>query len=255
MRGRRRSAQKGFLAASGSALALALLAAGSATADLAHLRNGRVLAVSGYRVEGEKIVLQIEGGGEIALPREQVLEIRRAPPSETRPAGGDPSAAPPVERPTGPEEPPERTGRTDSPWDEATIDRPTAAVYDAGGLRELASRVAQRHGVDEALVQAVIAVESRYDPFAVSPRGARGLMQLMPKTAARFAVRDVFDPAENLEGGVRYLKELLERYSGQTRLALAAYNAGEEAVERFSGIPPYRETVQYVSRVLREARR
>ena len=108
-----------------------------------------------------------------------------------------------------------------------------------------------RHRVDEALVLAVIEVESRYDAFAVSPRGAMGLMQLMPQTAARFAVGNAFNPVENVDGGVRYLKELLERYSGQVRLALAAYNAGEQAVDRFGGIPPFRETEQYVVRVTR----
>jgi soluble lytic murein transglycosylase-like protein len=119
----------------------------------------------------------------------------------------------------------------------------------------MAARIARRHGVAENLVQAVIEVESRYDPFAVSPRGAMGLMQLMPKTASRLAVTDVFDPVQNVDGGVRYLKELLERYSGQVRLALAAYNAGEDAVERYSGIPPYRETIDYVRRVQRAAGR
>ncbi|MBI1951108.1 MAG: lytic transglycosylase domain-containing protein [Acidobacteria bacterium] len=115
----------------------------------------------------------------------------------------------------------------------------------------MASRIARRHRVDEALVLAVIEVESRYDAFAVSPRGAMGLMQLMPQTAARFAVANAFNPVENVDGGVRYLKELLERYSGQVRLALAAYNAGEQAVDRFGGIPPFRETEQYVVRVTR----
>ena len=115
----------------------------------------------------------------------------------------------------------------------------------------MAGRIARRHRIDEALVRAVIEVESRYDAFAVSPRGAMGLMQLMPKTAQRFSVRNAFDPIENIDGGVRYLGELLERYGGRLHLALAAYNAGEEAVDRFGGVPPYRETEHYVGKVLR----
>jgi len=124
-------------------------------------------------------------------------------------------------------------------------------VFDRGALRGLAARIARKHAVDETLIQAVIEVESRYDAFAVSPRGAMGLMQLMPRTAARFDVRNTFDPIQNVDGGVRYLKELLARYGGEVRLALAAYNAGEDAVDRFGGIPPYPETRQYVVRVLR----
>jgi soluble lytic murein transglycosylase-like protein len=132
---------------------------------------------------------------------------------------------------------------------------PVGGVFDRGALESMAATIARRHGVDATLVDAVITIESRYDPFAVSPRGAMGLMQLMPQTAARFQVANAFDPEQNVDGGVRYLKELLERYSGQVRLALAAYNAGEEAVERHSGIPPYRETVDYVQKVQRLARR
>ena len=127
-------------------------------------------------------------------------------------------------------------------------------MFDPVELRKLAGRVARHHGLSESLVQAVVQVESRYDAFAVSPRGAMGLMQLMPQTAKRFQVDDVFDPVANLDGGVRYLKELLERYRGETQLALAAYNAGEKAVDRYGGIPPYRETMQYVDRVLRAVR-
>ena len=226
-------------------LALALLAATAsvrpAGADTALLRNGRVLTVSGFRMEGERIVLSMEGGGEIALPPGSVVEIRRAPAGATVPPPGRAAGAP--EGPAAPEGPvsPGETRLTSLPA--APLDRPA--------LRDLAARVARRHQVDTALVLAVIEVESQYNPGAVSPRGAVGLMQLMPQTATRFAVRDPLDPAENLDGGVRYLKELLARYDGQVRLALAAYNAGEEAVERFSGIPPYRETVNYVERVRR----
>lgn len=109
---------------------------------------------------------------------------------------------------------------------------------------------AERHQVDVALVKAVIRAESDFVPDAVSPKGALGLMQLMPSTARRHGVIRVFDPRENVDGGVRHLRYLLDRFSGNLRLALAAYNAGEAAVERHGGIPPYPETWEYVARVL-----
>jgi len=107
---------------------------------------------------------------------------------------------------------------------------------------------AARHGVPEGLVSAVIRVESGFNPRAVSPKGARGLMQLMPGTASLLGVRDAFDPRQNIEGGVRHLRGLLERY--ELPIALAAYNAGEQAVTNYRGIPPYPETKNYVSRIL-----
>jgi Transglycosylase SLT domain len=119
-----------------------------------------------------------------------------------------------------------------------------------GGHRELIREVAERHGVGADLVEAVIRVESGGNPGAVSPKGARGLMQLMPATAAVLGVRNAFDPRENIEGGVRHLRYLMERYQGNLPFALAAYNAGEGAVSQHSGIPPYPETQQYVRKVL-----
>jgi Transglycosylase SLT domain len=110
--------------------------------------------------------------------------------------------------------------------------------------------IALRHGVDPALVEAVIRAESAFNPTAVSRTGARGLMQLMPKTAVALGVRDSFNPRENIEGGVRHLRYLLDRYPGNVPLAVAAYNAGEAAVDAHRGIPPYPETRQYVQRVL-----
>ncbi len=118
-------------------------------------------------------------------------------------------------------------------------------------LRDLVASTALRHGVEPDFVEAVIDVESSFDPNAVSKKGAQGLMQLMPATARRFGVIDAFDPAENINGGVRYLRHLLDLFEGDKRLALAAYNAGENAVRAAKGIPPYRETRNYVARVLR----
>lgn len=118
-------------------------------------------------------------------------------------------------------------------------------------IYKLIQATASRHGLDPSLIKAVIAAESNFDPAAVSPKGAIGLMQLMPSTARVLGVQDPYDPVDNLEGGVRYLKALLERFKGDLSLALSAYNAGPEAVERFGGIPPYDETRRYVSTVLR----
>ncbi len=113
---------------------------------------------------------------------------------------------------------------------------------------ELASRT---HGVDVALVHAVISAESGYNPGAVSRAGARGIMQLMPGTAARFGVQNIMDPTENIQGGVRYLRQLMTLFNGNMELAVAAYNAGENAVIRHGHrIPPYAETVHYVPKVL-----
>ena len=109
---------------------------------------------------------------------------------------------------------------------------------------------AQRYGVEEALIKAVIRVESGFNSRAVSPKGARGLMQLMPGTAAMLGVRDSFDPRQNIDGGVRHLRGLIDRFSSNLKLALAAYNAGEQAVVNHGGIPPYPETRDYVSRIL-----
>ncbi len=109
---------------------------------------------------------------------------------------------------------------------------------------------ADRYGVSPHLVQSVIRVESAFNPSAVSRKGARGLMQLMPKTASSLGVRDAFNPAQNIDGGVRHLRALLDRYGGNLSLALAAYNAGAQAVDWYRGIPPYPETQEYVRRIL-----
>ncbi|HET7875229.1 MAG TPA: transglycosylase SLT domain-containing protein [Methylomirabilota bacterium] len=110
--------------------------------------------------------------------------------------------------------------------------------------------IAGRYGVEQSLVEAVIRAESAFNPHAVSRRGARGLMQLMPQTAYVLGVRDSFNPRQNIEGGVRHLRYLIDRYPGNLALALAAYNAGEGAVDAYGGIPPYPETQQYVEKIL-----
>lgn len=118
------------------------------------------------------------------------------------------------------------------------------------GYDRLIDRVARSQGLDSALLRAVIETESNYDPDAVSDKGAVGLMQLMPETARRMGVTDPFHPAENLEAGARHLRRLIDKYQGRLTLALSAYNAGEKAVDRYKGIPPYPETQNYVKKVL-----
>ncbi len=123
-------------------------------------------------------------------------------------------------------------------------------TYGRGDLRKMVSDISQEHGVDPRLVDAVVRVESDYDARAISRRGAQGLMQLMPDTADRLDVGNPFDPEENIRGGVREISRLVDRYAGNLQLALAAYNAGEGAVARYRGIPPYKETRSYVSKIL-----
>jgi len=120
-------------------------------------------------------------------------------------------------------------------------------------IESLVKQAGRRHGVAPELIHAVIRQESGYNPFAISQKGARGLMQLLPQTAEWLGVQDIFDPAENVEGGVKLLRYLLDRYEGDEALALAAYNAGQGAVEEHGGIPPFQETVDYVRRVRRMA--
>src|SRR5437588_5183406 len=116
-------------------------------------------------------------------------------------------------------------------------------------LRSMVDVISQNHGVDPALVRAVIKTESNFNRWAVSNKGARGLMQLIPATGARYGVRDFFDPQQNVEGGVQYLKFLLEKFNGNLDLSLAAYNAGENLVQRLGRVPPISETTNYVRKV------
>ncbi len=186
-----------------------------AGAGTVYFTDGRGMTVEDAWREGDLIHARLPGGGVVGLSPSRVARVHLDPPE------------PPVE--------------------EAAAERPQLEV--------MARDVARRYQMDEKLVTAVIHAESGFDPDAVSRVGAMGLMQLMPGTAADLQVADPFDPAQNLDGGVRYLKWMLERFQGRVDLALAAYNAGPTAVERHGGIPPYRETRNYVSRVLAAASR
>jgi soluble lytic murein transglycosylase-like protein len=198
------------------------LGAAPAHADLVFLTSGRSLSVQGHRYEGDQVVLSLRGGGEITCDRSLVAEIR---PDEV-------------------------------PYPEA---RPVQAAHEAGQalprtpVGELIDSVSRAHGISSDLVRAVVEVESGYEANARSPKGAMGLMQLMPATARQYAVDNPYDPQANLDAGTRHLKSLLSRM--ELPLALAAYNAGEAAVRRYRGIPPYAETRDYVRRVLQRLRR
>ncbi|MFC2158183.1 lytic transglycosylase domain-containing protein [Acidobacteriota bacterium] len=113
----------------------------------------------------------------------------------------------------------------------------------------LVRSLSDKHGVSSQLVHSIIKAESNYNPFAVSSKGAKGLMQLMPGTAKDYGVSDVYDPEENIEAGIKHIKFLLTKYSRNLNMALAAYNAGPEAVEKYNGIPPYPETQKYIAKI------
>jgi len=125
----------------------------------------------------------------------------------------------------------------------------SASVSSKTGLDHILESTAKKYGIEPGLLKAVAKVESDFNPFAVSKSGAMGLMQLMPGTAASLGVENPFDAIENVEGGARYLRSLMDRYGGDARLALAAYNAGPGAVDRHGGVPPYRETTSYLNKI------
>ena len=216
---------------------LALLtAAVPASAEIVFLKSGRTLSVKSHKVDGERITLILRGGGEVTCDKTVIDKIE---------ADEVPYIEPPVEKA-------EKVEKVEQ-IQEAPVaglpeqDRP---VLDGTPYAEIIAAAAEAHGVDPMLVRALIQVESGYRPRARSPRGAMGLMQLMPSTAREYNVRHPFEPKANIEAGIKHLKTLIDRFGDDVGLALAAYNAGPGAVEKFNGIPPYRETRSYVSRIL-----
>lgn len=202
---------------------LAGLAPVTAAAELVTLRGGRVLSVTSVHFDGDQAVIVLRGGGQMRAPRDSVVAV--APDEVPYP----------------------------EPTPEPAIIVPVELIAPAtrADLVALIDERAAHHGVDTRLARAVVMVESNYQAEAVSPKGAMGLMQLMPATARQYALEDPFDPRQNLDAGLRHLRGLLDRYGkGRESLALAAYNAGEGAVSRYGGIPPYRETQDYVRRIL-----
>lgn len=216
------------------ALLLATLILGSvgtampASAEIVFLTTGKSLSVKSHRIDGESIVLTLRGGGEVTCDKSLIEKIL-------------PDEVPHPEPKT------EEQAPKDAPDPGATVDPSVLAQTPYG---EIISAMSEAHGVDPMLVRALIQVESNYRPRAKSHKGAMGLMQLMPATAREHKVRNPYDPKANIAAGVKHLKGLIDRFDGALDMALAAYNAGEGAVKRFGGIPPYRETRNYVSRIL-----
>lgn len=208
------------------AMSFAVLAtAVPARAEIVVLQSGRTLSVKAHRYEGESIVLTLRSGGQVTCDKSLIEKI----------------AADEVPYP----EPPAASAASDARPGASQSPRLLEAATPYG---EIIAAVSQAHGVDPLLVSALIQVESGYRPRARSPKGAMGLMQLMPSTAREYKVRNPFDPRANVEAGVRHLKSLIDQFDVEH--ALAAYNAGEGAVRKFNGVPPYRETRNYVSRIL-----
>jgi Transglycosylase SLT domain len=214
-----------------AALALLALAAGSAArAELVVFEDGRVVKAAGYQLLDQELEIRLPGGGSYRVDLARVDRIVDDEVVIDSVVVEDPGRA------------------------IATFDLSYAAdrkplfgtAYD-----DLIEREARRSNIDASFVSALIRAESNYEPRAVSRKGARGLMQLMPATARRLSVSKPFDPASNVRGGVQYLRELADRFGPHPELILAAYNAGEGAVEAYGGVPPYRETVAYVNRILK----
>jgi len=213
------------------ALAAGALVPRPAGAELVVLGGGEVLKVQGYEVVGERAQLVLASGGRMSLPLARVAHVvddevlpepEPVPGAEVAVAAGIP-----------------------------LLFAEDQAVPADTPYAELILAVAREHGVNPQIVAALIRQESAYRPKAVSRKGARGLMQLMPATASRFGVatRELFQPERNLHAGIAYLRWLVDRFPNDLPRVLAAYNAGEGAVERYQGVPPYRETRDYVKRI------
>jgi hypothetical protein len=208
------------------AVILVLATAVPASAEIVVLSSNRTISIKSHRIDGNLIILTLRSGGEVTCDKsliEKILpdEVPYPEPKPAEPAGQQAAQA-------------------------GVVD---PALLEQTPYGEIIASMSEAHGVDPMLVRALIQVESNYRPKAKSIKGAMGLMQLMPATAREYRVRNPYDPTANIGAGVKHLKSLIDRM-GAVELALAAYNAGEGAVKKFNGIPPYRETRNYVSRIL-----
>ena len=207
----------------GGFIALAILCAvliipDAHASNLVVLQSGKTMRAASYSVEGETVRIMDEKS-EIAIPLSWIREIRTI---------ADPEPPTPVPQ-------------------MAVVDD---SVDDDFQYSDLVLSLSKKHQVDWKLVAAVMKAESNFNPRAVSPKGAQGLMQLMPETARLYRVTDPYDPIQNIDAGVRHLKMLMNRFPGKLDLVLAAYNSGEKTVDHFKGIPPFSETQTYVKKVL-----
>jgi soluble lytic murein transglycosylase-like protein len=207
----------------GYAVMILMLATTSFAADLAVLRNGFSIPHERREQIGTitRLYLSIDGTNYADVPTEQIDRFEKGPPTLPAPTIQAAPAAMATPAPT------------------ISLDQAIAAG-------------SQRYRIDPDLISSVIRAESNFNARAISPKGAQGLMQLMPNTASKLGVANPFDPQANVDGGTKYLRELIERYNFDLVKALAAYNAGPHRVEQYGGVPPYRETRAYVARIVRD---
>jgi soluble lytic murein transglycosylase-like protein len=216
-----------------------LLSATSASASIALFADGRTMKIETYAVEEETIHLNMAGGARLSLP---LARIERIVDDEIVTAEVVAEVKKIVE---------EGGVFPARSWRYSDHSRPLFS----SAYNEIIIEAAQKFDVDAALVSAVIKAESDYNPKIVSHKGARGLMQLMPATAKRFGVTNSFDVRQNIHGGTKYLRWLLNKFDGNADLAVAAYNAGEGNVMKYDGVPPFRETVNYINRIAKHIRK
>jgi soluble lytic murein transglycosylase-like protein len=224
------------------ALALVTLAAASASAaDLAILRNGNSIRHERRQIVGAvtRLYLTDSGSGYIEIPTDQIERFEQ----DTTPAPAPSTAIAKTEAKAAP--------KTSVP----AIPPAQAAAITRAELNNMVAGAGERHQIDPDFINSVIRAESGYHSDAVSKKGAQGLMQLMPGTASQLGVANSFDPNSNVEGGTKYLRELLEKYNFDPVKALAAYNAGSKRVDKYHGVPPYYETQAYIARIIRDYNR
>ncbi len=215
-------------------MAAGLMASSCLRAELIVFEDGRVVKASGYVLLSEELEIRLPGGGSYRVDLSRVERIVDDEVVVDTVVAEDDALRPGL--------------AYDLSYKEGR--KPLfGSEFDA-----LIDREAKKQNIDASFVSALIRAESNYEPRAISRKGARGLMQLMPATARRLSVCKPFDAASNVRGGVQYLRELVERFGHHPELVLAAYNAGEGAVETYGGVPPYRETIAYVNRILKSWR-